>query len=145
VVQQIAGELTLPLSAPAYWHGFVYLIPQDQGLLDFGLENGRLSSTPIGQSLVSFGSGKASPAVSANGSTKGIVWAIQNSEGLGPPAVLYAFNAMNIAQELYGSNQAPNGRDTAGPAVKFTVPTIANGKVYVGTATELDVYGLLRP
>ena len=145
VVQQVAGELNLPLSAPAYWHGFVYIIPDGQGLLAFGLENGRLSSTPIGQTSLSFGTGKASPAVSANGSTKGIVWAIANSEGFGPPAVLYAFNAMNVSQELYDTTQAPNGRDTAGPAVKFTVPTVANGKVYVGTATELDVYGLLRP
>jgi hypothetical protein len=56
--------------------------------------------------------------------------------------VLRAYDATDVAHELYNSAQA-GPRDTLGSAVKFTVPTIINGKVYVGTASELDVFGLL--
>jgi len=89
----------------------------------------------------------ASPEVSASGASNGIVWAIDSSQ-YGPPAqtnpgaaVLHAYDATNLATELWNSTQGTgNG---AGNAVKFTVPTVANGKVYVGTRTEIDVYGLL--
>jgi hypothetical protein len=75
------------------------------------------------------------------------VWAVDSSNygSDGPPsapAILHAFDATNVAHELYNTTQAQN-RDVMGQAVKFVVPTIANGKVYVGTQTELDVYGLL--
>jgi hypothetical protein len=89
----------------------------------------------------------ATPAVSANGTGNGIVWAVDSSNygGMGPasaPAILHAFDATNVANELYNTTQVQS-RDVMGNAVKFVVPTIANGKVYVGTQTELDVYGLL--
>jgi hypothetical protein len=90
----------------------------------------------------------ATPSLSANGAMNGIVWDIDNSlYNNGDPSqsgvcVLHAYNAANLASELYNSSQA-GSRDTAGLALKFTVPTIANGKVFVPTATELDVYGLL--
>jgi hypothetical protein len=69
-----------------------------------------------------------------------MVWAL--STVLGIPAVLRVYDAANVSRELYTSNQIAS-RDQAGMAVKFAVPTVANGKVYVGTQTELDVYGLL--
>lgn len=58
-------------------------------------------------------------------------------------AILQAYNAANLAQEYWNSAQAANNRDRAGKAVKFVPTTIANGKDYVGTRTEVDVYGLL--
>jgi hypothetical protein len=83
------------------------------------------------------------PVVSSNGTHNGIVWVVQSdSANLAKPATLRAYDATNIATELY--NSGLNGKkDQAGPAVKFATPTVANGKVYVPTATELDVYGLM--
>lgn len=59
------------------------------------------------------------------------------------PSILYAYDATNLSRELWDSSQAPSLRDQAGNAVKFSVPTVANGKVYIGTRSEVDVYGLL--
>ena len=78
------------------------------------------------------------PSISANGSTNGIVWAVQNNGG----GVLHAYDATNLATEFYNSNQAANGRDQFSDN-KFITPMIANGKVYVGTPTGVIVFGLL--
>ena len=82
----------------------------------------------------------ATPVVSANGTNNALIWLIDTSGAL---AILRAFDPNNLSNELYNSGMLPL-RDTAGLAVKFTVPTVANAKVYVGTQTELDVYGLLH-
>jgi hypothetical protein len=91
------------------------------------------------QSTHSFGSPGATPSISANGTQNAILWAAENSS----PAVLHAYNAANLATELYNSNQAAAGRDQFGAGNKFIVPTVANGKVYVGTTTGVGVFGLL--
>ena len=78
--------------------------------------------------------------MSANGSVSGIVWAHENTG----TAVLHAYDATNLTRELYNSDQAAKARDNIGPATRFSIPTIANGKVYVATQTELDAFGLLQ-
>lgn len=108
----------------------------------FQYSNGTLSR--VASAGIRFGDHGATPSVSANGNSDGIVWELQvDAWSTKGPAVLHASSAENIANELYNSSQAANGRDIAGPAVKFTIPTIANGRVYVGTGNQLDVYGLL--
>jgi hypothetical protein len=92
-------------------------------------------------SAQSFGFPGTTPALSAVGTNNAILWAIERTSS--SIAVLHAYDPRNLKTELWNSSQALNNRDKAGIAVKFTVPTIANGKVYIGTQTELDVFGLL--
>ena len=144
-----AGVVGGMFNLPAYWNNALYFwgtndvlksIPVTNGLPDFTHITG---STP----LINFPG--AGVSVSSNGTTAGsaIVWGINGTHYLGSsngfgPAVLYAYDATNIPTMLYSSGQNA-ARDTAGNAVKFAVPTVVNGKVYVGTSTEVDVYGLL--
>jgi hypothetical protein len=136
--------------APAYWNGHVYFWPAAPNghlkAFSFSTTNGFLSSNPTSTSSESSFFPGAVPAVSANGTTNGIVWSIRtdaySSQG---PAILYAHDASSspTLNLLYSSAQNA-ARDTAGAAVKFATPTIANGKVYVGTENQLSVYGLLN-
>jgi hypothetical protein len=145
-------------STPAYWNGSVYYHCNDSVLQAFSWSSSNttapLSTTPTSVGTVTYTSAHgATPSLSANGNINGIIWDIDNSAytscGCDPsqsgPSVLHAYDASNVATELYNSSQAANGRDTAGLALKFTVPTIVNGRVFVPTATELDIYGLLAP
>jgi hypothetical protein len=142
-VQEITGQIDLNTSTPAYWQGSIYFISEKDDLKMFSLTNGSLSGSPVSVSSTVYGHTGASASISANGSGNGIVWAIDTSAyKSGGAAQLYAYDATNVAHELYDSTQA-GARDTPGAANKFAVPTIVNGKVYVGTVTELDVFGLL--
>lgn len=127
-------------SMPAYWHNNVYFVGVGDKAKSYLLSNGLLSTLPTSQSTQGFGYPGATPAVSANGSANGILWVLTTVAGL--PAQLHAYDATNISRELYNTGQNPN-RDQPAIAAKFAVPTVANGKVYVGTQSEIDVYGLL--
>ena len=142
LAQTIPGAGHPLFGTPAYFNGTVYVNAVGDVLRSYRLVNGSLVLS--GGSAKSFGYPGATPSISASGLTNGIVWEIENSgtRGTSGPAVLHAFDATNVAHELYNSAQIPT-RDTAGPAVKFAVPTIADGKVYVGTRTGIAVYGLL--
>jgi hypothetical protein len=146
ITQEIQGEINGLWSMPAYFNGIVYFGGAGDSLKSFPLTSGSLSATPSETSSHSFGFPGTTPAASGNGDTNGIIWVIDSSDygnpGPGPgPAVLYAYEAGNLSP-LWNSSLS-GSRDTAGDAVKFTVPTIANGKVYIGTQTQLDVYGPL--
>lgn len=131
-------------SSAAYWNGNVYIAGVGGALTQWHLSNGAFPPSPTRQSRTTYPYPGATPSISANGTTNGIVWTIeaQGSVRGGKPAILRAHAASDVSHELYNSTQAGT-RDAAGPSVKFTVPTVADGKVFVGTQTELDIYGLL--
>jgi hypothetical protein len=143
-LQDITGAVDGLWSTPAYWNNNVYFWGSTDTLKMFPLTNGVLATQASAQSSVTSGFPGATPVVSSNGTSNGIVWAIRtdqyNSNGA---AVLYAFNPANVAQEYYNSAQNST-RDSAGGAIKFQVPVVINGKVYVGANGEVDVYGLLN-
>jgi outer membrane protein assembly factor BamB len=139
--QQLSGVVPSGIySTPAYFNGAVYFGDVGATLKAFTITNARLSSSPTSQSATQFAYPGTLPAVSANGSSNGIVWTHENTA----PAVLHAYDAANLTHELYNSNQAANGRDHFGTGNKFIAPTIADGKVFVGTTTGVAVFGLLH-
>jgi hypothetical protein len=146
VVEEIPGALTGEWGAPAYFNGTIYCNGVGDVLKAFHLfGSNQLSAAPVSAAASGLGYPGATPSISANGATNGIVWSLQvDAFSSGGPAVLHAYDASDVSRELYNSNQN-SSRDQAGPAVEFTVPTVANGHVYVGTANSVCVYGLLPP
>ncbi len=146
VQESSSGQVGGLWSMPAYWNNTVYFWGEVDVLRAIPLVNGLLDYAHLTTSTTSYNYPGATPTISANGTSNGIVWSIDSSQyGLPGPAVLHAHNATNVARELWNSAQAANSRDKAGNAVKFAVPVPVNGKVYVGTETEVDVYGLFNP
>jgi hypothetical protein len=126
----------------AYWNRNVYVLADSDRLRDFEIQNGKLTFKAA--SSFNLRDHAATPAVSANGDKDGIVWVV-SSKGWNSPdrtAVLHAVDATSIAHELYNSEQ-DSARDRAGSALRFNIPTIVNGHVYIGARREVDVYGLL--
>jgi Cu/Ag efflux protein CusF len=140
IVQELQGTVGGMWGMPAYWNENLYFWGQGDVLKAYSLTNGILSSTATSTSIMGQSGYAPTPSVSSNGSADGIVWAIFNNF---PTAILRAYDATNLSNELYDSSQASNNRDKAGVYVKFSIPTVVNGKVYVGASTEVDVYGLL--
>jgi hypothetical protein len=133
-------------SAPAYWNKHVYIFAADDVLKDFAMQQGRLSPQAVAQGTTKFIDPGATPTVSANGQRNAIIWVLRSKGWRSPDtkAVLYAYDAANVARELYTSEQN-NPRDHAGLCLRFNIPTVANGKVYVPAKHEINVYGLLQP
>ena len=130
---------------PAYFDGRLYCSSADDFLYAFRFVNARLVEQPISHTANKFVYPGAAPSISADGSRNAIVWAAENGRGEQQgPAVLRAYDANDLAQELYDSNEAPADRDHFGTGNKFITPMIAHGKVYVGTTDGVGVFGLLR-
>jgi hypothetical protein len=123
---------------PAYFNNTVYYGSVGSPIQAFTITNAKLSTSATAQTATSFGYPGATPSISANGASSGIVWAVENST----PAVLHAYNAANL-NELYNTNQASGSRDQFGAGNKFITPMIVNGKVFVGTPNGVAVFGLL--
>ena len=129
-------------SVPAYWNGNIYFAGTSDHLKAYALTNGLLSQSPTSESAETIGYPGASPVVSANGTSNGIVWVAKtHAYSTNGSAILRAFDATNVSTLLYASDLAG---DTMGPAVKFVVPVVTNGKVYVGAQKEVDVFGLFN-
>jgi hypothetical protein len=121
---------------PAYFDRLIYFCGSGDPVKGYSIVNAVMSAAPVTQSAVQFGYPGCVPGISANGTEDAIVWVLE------PASILHAYDARKLETELYNSDQN-HDRDALGPYVKFTAPMIANGKVYAGTQTSLDVYGLL--
>ncbi len=136
IVQQLTGAIGGLYGSGDYFNNLLFFQGSGDVLKAFGITNGVMTTTPVSQAAASF-SNYTTPSVSANGTNNAIVWVIQTDSS----SVLHAFNATNLAQELYNSNQNPT-RDGLGASVKYAVPVVANGKVYVRGEYYLSVFGL---
>jgi hypothetical protein len=138
IYQQLSGALPGGVwSMPAYFNNAIYYGSVGSPIQAFTITNAKLSTNATAQTPTSYGYPGATPSVSANGASNGIVWAVENNS----PAVLHAYNATNL-NELYNSNQAGN-RDQFGSGNKYITPMIVNGKVFVGAPNGVAVFGLL--
>jgi chitodextrinase len=138
-------------STGEFWQNTFYIGGVNAPLTAFAFDTvkGQFNPVPSSQSTATFAFPGLTPAISASGTSDAILWAVDSSSSgtngaPTGPAVLYAYDATNLANEFWDSSQAAGNRDQAGNAVKFAVPTVANGKVYIGAAGQLNVYGLLN-
>jgi hypothetical protein len=138
IYQDITGAVGGVFAMPAYFNGKVYYGAVNDFVKAFTITNARFSTSSSAHTTNSFGYPGATPSISANGTSNGIVWAVEN----GGTAVLHAYDATNL-NEIYNSNQAASSRDHFGAGNKYITPTIVNGKVFVGTTNSVAVFGLL--
>jgi hypothetical protein len=139
VVQTLAGQIKGSFGTPAWFNGRIYYAATGDKLKAFALSSGLLSPNPVSVGPRTFGFPGATPSVTANGTNDGIIWTLQ----MGSPAVLAAYDPANLAAEIYNSAQAAGNRDLLPNGVKFAVPTIASGKVYVGGQYAVSIFGAL--
>jgi uncharacterized protein (TIGR03437 family) len=139
IVQSIQGAVGAVFGGPAYFNRALYFAAEHDTLKAFPISNAQIGTLPSSQSSLVFSHPGAVPVVSANVGANGIVWVVESGYG----GTLHAFDASNLSTELYNT-QMNAARDTLGSFVKFSVPMVADGRVYVGTGNSLAVFGLLR-
>ncbi|HEX3473366.1 MAG TPA: PQQ-binding-like beta-propeller repeat protein [Silvibacterium sp.] len=140
IYQQLPGAIGGEWGMPAWFNGTVYYGGTFDALKAFSVVNAKLQTTPASQSPTSFGYPGTTPSVSSNGTLNGIVWAVENA---GSAGILHAYDAGNLGNELYNSNEIAKGRDKFTDN-KFITPVVANGKVFIGTTTGVIVFGLFK-
>lgn len=139
IYQEVSGALPGGVwSKPSYFNNTVYYGSVGQPLKAFAITNAMLASSPSSQTATAFVYPGTTPVISAHGTSNAIVWAVENAS----TAVLHAYDATNLASELYNSNQA-GSRDHFGAGNKFITPMVVNGKVFVGTPNSVAEFGLL--
>lgn len=139
----INGDTNLWLGAystPAFFNNTLYIAGPGDTLKAFSIVNGQFNDSPVGHSSNTFSYPGPTPSISANGASGGIVWVLEHGK---TSAVLRAYDAGNLGNQIYNSQMA-GARDAIGPGVKFATPTVADGKVFVGSHGQLTIFGDLR-
>ncbi|HTY87643.1 MAG TPA: Calx-beta domain-containing protein [Candidatus Acidoferrum sp.] len=139
IAQSVSGQINGSFDTPAWFNGRVYYAGNGDKLKIFTVTSGVLSGSPVSTGSRTYGFPGSTPTISANGTNNGIVWTLQ----MGTPAVLVAGNATNLTTELYNTTQATGNRDRLANGTKFALPTVADGKVFVGGSNSVSVFGLL--
>jgi len=144
ILQDILGQTKGLWSTPAYWNGNVYMWGSGDVAKMFAMNSGVLDPTPSSKASVASAYPGANFTISSNGAQDGIAWAVRSDAfTTHGPEILYAWDATNLSNLLYESDANPT-RDGAGNAMKFTIPVVTNGKVYVAAARVVSVYGLFQ-
>ena len=155
IVQSVVNEFpggtfqTGNFKAPVYWNGNLYYSADADFIKSFSIANAKISSAPTSQSANSFSYPGTTLQLSSNGNTNAILWSIERVDldptgnGTTAPGTLHAFDATNLANELYNTNQASAARDKLDFTCKWSAPLVANGKVYVASESLLTIFGLL--
>ncbi|HEV2946003.1 MAG TPA: VCBS repeat-containing protein [Gemmataceae bacterium] len=138
------GTISGSFDTPAFFNGTLYYVggsntgnPDDVGKT-FSISNAAITAMPTSQGPDTFAYPGSTPSISANGTSNGVVWDLDTGTNQ-----LRAYDAATYATELYTSAQAAGNRDALGTVIKFSLPTVANGQLYVGTTNHLVVYGAL--
>ena len=139
IIQTLSGSAGM-WASPAYWNENVYFGLVNTPVQAFSVSNGLLSSSPTSTSPTSFYWPGAGLSISANNDANAILWGLNTSQV--DESVLHAYDATNVSSELYNSSLNAE-RDSVGLPIKYAVPTVANGKVYVGAVGQVSVYGAL--
>jgi hypothetical protein len=144
IVQELPLALHSMFGVPVYFQNTVYFAATGDFIKAFQLTNGQFQATPVSQSANAYSYPGVGLSISSGPTGTGILWALDSQVAVqnSTSAILHAFKADNLKSALYSSNTFKT-RDAPGPGVKFTVPVVVNGKVYVGGASSLSVFGLL--
>ena len=144
IVQTLQYAVGGVFGAPAFWNNNVYFGGRGDHVKAFAYnpQSQQITANPTSVTTETFNFPGVVPSVSSNGNANAILWIVETDSSHGGNAVLRAYDATNLATELYNSTQN-DGRDDTGPAIKFSVPTIADGHVFVGSNGHVSMYGLL--